>query len=153
MSSIAPRIPVFRPAAPTDWVAIETLLTDAGLPRDGAQDHLGGFIVGEADGVVVCAGALEHYGEAALLRSVVVSAALRGSGAGGHLYEALTAMAKSRGIGKLYLLTTTAPEFFAQRGFTEAARDSVPAALHASREFQGVCPASATLMSLSLTTS
>ncbi len=153
MSSISPPIPVFRPAAPADWAAIETLLTDAGLPRDGAQDHLGSFIVGEVDGIIVCAGALEHYDEAALLRSVVVSASRRGSGAGGQLYEALTAMARSRGIGKLYLLTTTAPAFFARRGFKEAARDAVPAAMHASREFQGACPASATLMSLSLTTS
>lgn len=153
MSSIPLRIPAFRPAAPADWAAIETLLTDAGLPRDGAQDHLGGFIVGEADGVIVCAGALEHYAEAALLRSVVVSANRRGSGAGGQLYEALTAMAKARGIGKLYLLTTTAAAFFARRGFKETARDAVPAALHASREFQGACPASATLMSVSLTAS
>ena len=151
MSSTPPRIPAFRPAAPTDWAAIETLLTDASLPRDGAQDHLGSFIVGEVDGIIVCAGALEHYGEAALLRSVVVSATRRGSGAGSQLYEALTAMAKARGIGKLYLLTTTAAAFFARRGFKEAARDAVPAALHASREFQGACPASATVMSVSLT--
>ena len=150
MNSIPARIPAFRPATSADWGAIEALLNDARLPLDGAQEHLGAFVVGELGGVIVCAGALEHYGETALLRSVVVAASQRGAGAGGLLFDALEAMARSRGIGKLYLLTTTAAAFFARRGFTEGPRGEVPAALHASREFQGACPASATLMSMSL---
>jgi amino-acid N-acetyltransferase len=126
------------------------LLNDAHLPTDGARDHLDSFIVGELDGAIVCAGGLEHYGEAALLRSVVVSSAQRGIGVGGLLFDAMTAIGRSRGIGRLYLLTTTAAVFFGRRGFTEGTRDEVPAALRVSREFQGACPASATLMSMSL---
>lgn len=150
MSGAEIDLPVFRPGAPSDWPKIETMLADAGLPLDGARDHLAGFVVGEIDGAIVCAGALEHYGQAALLRSVVVSAAQRGSGVGGQMFNVLVAEAKSRGIGTLYLLTTTAAPFFARRGFAVDLRDAVPAALHASREFQGACPTSATLMSLSL---
>ena len=152
MSSIPARIPAFRPATNADWRAIEALLNDARLPLDGAQEHLHSFLVGDLDGSIVCAGALEHYGETALLRSVVVAACQRGAGTGGLLFEALNELAMSRGIGKLYLLTTTATAFFVRRGFTESTRDEVPAALHASREFQGACPASATLMSLTLAT-
>ena len=152
MSSIPVRIPAFRPATSADWGAIEAMLNDARLPLDGARQHLDSFIVGELDGAIVCAGALEHYGATALLRSVVVSATRRGGGTGGLLFNALKGIARSRGIDKLYLLTTTAAAFFARRGFTESARVEVPPALHASREFQGACPASATLMSMSLTT-
>lgn len=152
MSSIPARIPAFRPATSADWRAIEALLNDARLPLDGAQEHLHSFLVGDLDGAIVCAGALEYYGETALLRSMVVVASQRGAGTGGLLFDALKGLAMSRGIGKLYLLTTTATAFFARRGFTESTRDEVPAAQHASREFQGACPASATLMSLSLAT-
>ncbi|MBP1202358.1 amino-acid N-acetyltransferase [Duganella sp. 1411] len=150
MSSMQAEFPTFRPATPADWPTIETLLTEAGLPREGAHDHLAGFLVGEAGGAIVCAGALEHYGAAALLRSVVVVPDRQGSGIGGHLFDALKAIADARGIGKLYLLTTTAATFFARRGFSEDARAAVPAAVLVSREFQGACPASATLMSCSL---
>ncbi len=150
MRGMKPNPPTFRAAAADDWGAIEALLTEARLPLDGAQAHLASFVIGEADGAVVCAGALEHYGAVALLRSVVVSADRRGSGVGGLLYDELIAGARARGIDKLFLLTTTAAPYFARRGFAQAARDAVPTALQASREFQGACPASATLMSLSL---
>lgn len=150
MTGIKPSPPAFRAAAANDWTAIESLLTEAQLPLDGAQAHLASFVIGEADGVPVCAGALEHYGAVALLRSVVVSADRRGCGVGGLLYDELIARARARGIGKLFLLTTTAAPYFARRGFLPEARDVVPTALQASREFQGACPASATLMSLSL---
>lgn len=140
----------FRPAVGDDWVAIKAMLTDARLPLDGAQAHLANFIVGEIGGEIICAGALEHYDEVALLRSVVVAANQRGSGIGAMLFDELANMAKMRGIDKLFLLTTTAAPFFAQRGFAVGTREAVPAALQASCEFQGACPASATLMSLSL---
>jgi amino-acid N-acetyltransferase len=150
MSGVKPNFLAFRPAATDDWAAIEALLTDARLPLDGAQIHLASFIVGEVDGAIVSAGALEHYGDVALLRSVVVSADRRGSAVGSLMYDELLATAKARGIEKLFLLTTTAAPFFARRGFAQEARAAAPTALQASREFQGACPASATLMSLSL---
>ena len=150
MSNTESHFPAFRPAVGDDWGTIEVLLTDAKLPLDGAQAHLASFIVGEVGGAIVCAGALEPYCEVALLRSVVVSPNQRGSGIGTMLFDELADMAKARGIDKLFLLTTTAAPFFAQRGFAVGARETAPAALQASREFQGACPASATLMSLSL---
>ncbi len=150
MRSAEPQFPAFRPAAADDWGTIEALLTDASLPLEGSHAHLASFIVGELEGVIVCAGALEPYGEAALLRSVVVSANRRGSGFGAILFDEVSGMAKARGVDQLFLLTTTAAPFFAQRGFAVVARETVPAALQASHEFQGACPASATLMWLSL---
>ncbi|SHN43574.1 amino-acid N-acetyltransferase [Duganella sacchari] len=151
MSSTGITSPALRPATAADWTAIESLLTQAGLPLDGAQEHLTSFTVGDRAGAIVCAGGLEVYGDTALLRSVVVAPSQRGSGAGGLLFTALANVAQSRGVSTLYLLTTTAASFFARRGFIQAERATIPAALRHSREFQGACPATATLMSLSLT--
>lgn len=136
----------FRPAASADWPSVAHLLVTAGLPLEGAADHLANFIVGEADGRLMCVGGFEQYGACALLRSVAVSAELRGTGVGESLVRTLRNLAQSRGVANLFLLTTTAADFFGKRGFKVIARAEAPAALQASREFQGICPASATAM-------
>ncbi len=135
-----------RTAASADWNAIAALLEASHLPLEGAQDHLAHFIVGDRDGRVVAAAGLEPYGDAALLRSVVVDSALRGQGVGELLQNELAQRAAAQGIHRLILLTTTAAPFFAKRGFRTITRDAAPAAMLASREFQGACPASATVM-------
>lgn len=136
----------FRPAATADWPSIGTLLHAASLPLEGAQDHLVNFVVGEADGRILCVGGYEQYGAIALLRSVAVSEDLRGAGVGDVLLRTLRGAAQSRGVTEFFLLTTTAADFFAKRGFKVISRGETPAVLQASREFQGVCPASATAM-------
>jgi len=136
----------FRPAAAADWPSIADLLLAAKLPLEGASEHLANFIVGEAGGRVMCVGGFEQYGTSALLRSVAVSEELRGSGVGELLLRTVRDAAQSRGVAELFLLTTTAAGFFGKRGFAVIARAEAPAALQASREFQGVCPASATAM-------
>ncbi|MBB3219808.1 arsenic resistance N-acetyltransferase ArsN2 [Pseudoduganella umbonata] len=140
----------YRSATAADWPAIEALLLAARLPLDGARDHLEQFLVGEDGGEICCAAGYERYGELALLRSVAVAQRWRGQGMGKQMLESIKARARIHGIRRLYLLTTTAPEFFAGHGFVRAARNTAPAALQASREFQGVCPASATFMVASL---
>jgi amino-acid N-acetyltransferase len=45
-----------------------------------------------------------------------------------------------------YLHTTTAESFFPQLGFARIERQDVPLAVQASREFNGICPASAAVM-------
>ena len=52
--------------------------------------------------------------------------------------------------GALYLLTTTAPDYFRRLGFRALARRHAPAALRESAEFRGACPDSALLMELTL---
>ncbi|MRV73520.1 GNAT family N-acetyltransferase [Duganella sp. FT92W] len=135
-----------RPATSADWNAIAALLAAANLPLDGAQEHLAHFIVGEHDGRIVAVAGLEVYGDAALLRSVVVDSALRGHGYGDQLQATLAQRAAAQGIHRLILLTTTAAAFFAKRGFRTMTRSDAPSAMQASREFQGACPASATVM-------
>jgi N-acetylglutamate synthase-like GNAT family acetyltransferase len=138
-----------RPATQADWPGIEAMLTGADLPLAGARDHLGDFFVVTSDGIVGCIG-LERYGNAGLLRSLAVSTAHRDHGYGRALVDACVHHARSTGVETLALLTTTAEPFFARLGFMRVQRDQVPAAVQASMEFRGACPASAVAMLLDL---
>ncbi len=139
-----------RNATNADWPGIAALLADSGLPLDGAREHLDHFAVGACGREIRCVAGFELYGSVALLRSVAVSSALRGQGAGNRLLDAIKSKARAEGVRALYLLTTTAAEFFGKRGFKEIERKDAPDVLKASREFQGVCPASATMMVASI---
>jgi amino-acid N-acetyltransferase len=141
---------ITRDATEQDWNAISALLQREGLPLAGAREHLAHFIVAEDDEGVAGAGGLEVYGPSALLRSLV--AAHHGRGIGHLLVEQLIVRARALGVTDLVLLTTTAAGYFPRFGFETVARPDVPAALLASREFQGACPSSATVMRLRLVT-
>jgi amino-acid N-acetyltransferase len=137
---------VVRSAIAGDWEIIADLLREAALPLDGAREHLDHFVVGTINGQIVCAGGLEIYGSDALLRSVVVAERFRGMKYGLALMVKIMQLANERGVVRLFLLTTTAASYFGTLGFVPASRDEVPEAVKQSREFQGACPASATLL-------
>lgn len=139
-----------RPAGAADWPAIEALLTAHQLPTAGARDHLATTLLAtQGPEIVGCAGA-EIHGSVALLRSVAVAPGLQRQGIGRRLVERLLHEARSRDLAAVYLLTVTAPEYFAQHGFKRRPRSEAPVALQASAEFQGACPACAALMVLPL---
>jgi len=139
-----------RQAGASDWPAVEALLLANKLPTDGAQAHLSTYLLATSHGEVVgCAGA-EVYGPVALVRSVAVAPGLHKQGIGRLLVERLLLEGRSRDIAALYLLTVTAPEYFAQHGFKRIKIEDAPQALKASAEFQGACPACAALMVLPL---
>lgn len=139
-----------RQAGAADWPEIEALLRANQLPTAGAREHLSTYVLAVSNGEVVgCAGA-EVYGSVALLRSVAVRPGLHKQGIGRMLLQTLLQQARVRDIASLHLLTVTAPEYFAQYGFKRGKLEEAPAALRASAEFQGACPACAAFMSLSL---
>lgn len=140
-----------RQAGAADWPVIEALLLANKLPTEGAQAHLSTYVlaVSSDEEVVGCAGA-EVYGAVALLRSVAVAPGLHKQGIGRLLLQTLLQQARARDIASLHLLTVTAPEYFAQYGFKRGKLADAPAALKASAEFQGACPACAAFMSLTL---
>ncbi len=135
-----------RPARPDDLPAILALLEAAGLPPQGVAEWLPRFVVAERSGAVIAAAGLEVYGRAGLLRSVVVAPAARGSGLGTALTERIAADAAGAGVRMLYLLTTTAPEYFPRLGFQRIDRQALPEAISASEELKGACPVSAVVM-------
>jgi len=93
---------------------------------------------------------VEVYGAAGLLRSVAVHPGQRGTGLGQALTRAAADLARGAGVEELYLLTTTAEGFFPRLGFERVERGELPAALGASAELRGACPASAVAMRLRL---
>jgi amino-acid N-acetyltransferase len=135
-----------RNATNADLPAVETLLSASDLPVAGVRDNFSSFIVAEDRGEIAGAIGLEQFGSVALLRSAVVSPAHRGTGIGGRLVERILERAEEEGIKDVYLLTTSAEEYFPRFGFVRTVRSAVPVALTASREFQGACPDTAAVM-------
>lgn len=126
------------------------LLKRSGLPRDGVHDHLATALVArDQDEVVGCA-ALELYATSALLRSVAVDGRFQRQGMGRQLVQAALDLARQSGVERVYLLTETAPDFFAHLGFEPVERAMVPPAVRQSVEFTSACPASAQVMELRL---
>jgi amino-acid N-acetyltransferase len=131
--------------------AAKALLASAGLPtEDLSEEHCDSFFylgTAEAPGGLV---GLEILGDVALLRSLVVSNERRGLGAGSALVSHAEQAARDAGVTSLYLLTTTAEEFFRKRGYQRADRGSAPLAIRATREFAGICPAGSAFMTRTL---
>jgi len=135
-----------RAATHDDLAAVRQLLSASGLPLDGVDENFGGFIVAEEnDGIAGVIG-LERYGPAALLRSAAVSPDSRNSGVGHRLVSELLDRAAADGVREVYLMTTTAEEYFPRFGFERSTRARVPKAVRESREFQGACPDTAVVM-------
>jgi amino-acid N-acetyltransferase len=134
------------PAAATDLGEIHELLRSVGLPTEGLEPFLDTVLVSRSRGRIIGCAALEVYGAVALLRSVAVDAGWQGRGLGADLEEKARGLARSRGVRELFLLTTSAADYFARRGFTRCARDEVPDAVKQSIQFTSQCPASAVVM-------
>lgn len=139
-----------EPAQPADLPAVLALLRASDLPPDGLAEHFDAALVARDGAAIVGSVALELYGEAALLRSVAVVPTLRGQGLGRQLTQAALALARSRGVRRVYLLTTTAERYFPTFGFAPIARAEVEPAVQASVEFTGACPDSAAVLVLTL---
>jgi amino-acid N-acetyltransferase len=75
-----------REGTARDFERIRALLTADSLPTDDLEVAAPHFVVASAaGGHVVGAGALQWFGDAALLRSITVAAEFRNSGFGRHL--------------------------------------------------------------------
>jgi amino-acid N-acetyltransferase len=143
---------IYRRAEAADWPAIEALLSAASLPTADAMEHLGRFIVGVDGTGLVAAGGFECHGTNALLRSFVVADSARGRRIGNSLLQRVLSDAASAGVQTVYLLTQTATPFFAKQGFRPVERSEAPHSIRNTREFAQLCPASAKLMVLALST-
>jgi amino-acid N-acetyltransferase len=121
------------------------LLSEAKLPvQDLTFDKLKDFLVARReDGSVIGAIGVELHGDAGLLRSLVVHPSHRGKGLGKRLTRQLESFAGRKGIQNLYLLTTTAAEFFPKLGYQSIVRDHVPGPVAKTEEFKNICPVSA----------
>lgn len=129
-----------------DLPAVLDLLDRSELPRDGLAEHFDIALVARDGAQVVGSAAVERYGDAGLLRSVAVDPGFRGQGLGARLVGAALDQARQEGLQAVYLLTTTAPEYFPRFGFQRVARADVAPEVQQSVEFTSACPASALVM-------
>ena len=140
-----------RAAAPGDLARVERTLRDADLPLDGLSDQFGeGYAIAECEGDIIGVEGIEVHGADGLLRSAAVVPAWRGKGVGDALTRNRIDWARDHGLHALYLLTTTAGDYFPRFGFTKVERDVAPDAVRRSREFSEACPSTALFMALSL---
>jgi amino-acid N-acetyltransferase len=136
-----------EPARSLDLDSLCSLLAAASLPTDGFREHLRTALVArDPSGLIGCV-ALEQYGDLALLRSLAVTPSHRGVGVGQQLSGAALDLARRRRVAAVYLLTTTAADFFSRHfGFQPIARAAVPEPVRQSIEFMSACPQTAQAM-------
>jgi len=140
-----------RSATVADLGAVEALVTAAGLPTDGIADHFGErYAIAEGEGATIGTTGVEVYGASGLLRSAAVDAGWRGSGVGDALTRDRLRWAASRGLRDVWLLTTTAADYFPRFGFERVDRNSAPPLVQQSMQFSQTCCATAVAMRLVL---
>lgn len=133
-----------------DLAYVESVLERNDLPSADVRSKPDCFYVGHDGEARVGVGGIERYGTAGLLRSLVVERSMRRDGVGTALCAALETAARSDGVETLFLLTTTASEFFADRGYAEIERADAPDAVQRTAEFTDLCPETAACMRKSL---
>ncbi len=124
------------------------LLAECELPvSDISPSGPARFFGIRAEGRLAAVIGLEPLGKIALLRSLAVAPAQRHRGLGRELVAHAEFAAAALGIRTLYLLTTTAADFFEKLGYAHTPRHSAPAEIQTTAQFAGLCPASATVLS------
>jgi amino-acid N-acetyltransferase len=143
----------FSFASAEDEKQIKQILAASDLHhQDISPSQLPHFIIVKDDNDAVLAGVvgLEKKGDVALLRSLSVAQAYRRQGLATQLCNKIEEYARSQQVDSLYLLTLTAEDFFAGRGYQKTDRESAPDALQETTEFKGLCPQTAVCMKKNL---
>lgn len=133
MASVA-----LRPAGSDDIPAIESLLKAEWLPPMAIAEFLDSFWVLETGGRVAGCAGIEIYGEAAVLRSVVVAPELRGTGEGQRLVTVGLDYARQHGAKRVYLFTMHAAPFFARYGFAPVTTGEFEPSVRESWQYIGL---------------
>jgi len=121
------------------------LLSDNDLPvRD--LDETKTLFACLSNGDVIGTGGLERFRDCALLRSISIKKDLQKKGLGKFIVGEVEKLAGQTGINCLYLLTTTAGDFFTKIGYETIDREAVPLEIKNTTEFSSICPSSATVM-------
>jgi amino-acid N-acetyltransferase len=130
-----------------DLAQVRSLLESCALPAsDLDADALDYFIGAWAGDRLVGVIGLQPRDHAALLRSLAVAPDHRGEGIGSRLCDEAESLGRAGALTDLYLLTTTAADYFAARGFHVCPRDALPAPVQATAQFRELCPASSVAM-------
>lgn len=133
-----------------DLNKIKNLLDENDLPFEDLESSnvqmFSTFKQSEQIGII----GFEGYKDIALLRSMVVLEKYRNKYYGKEICIALLKLLKEQGFIEVYLLTTTAKEFFKKLGFISISRNEVPTVIRNTTEFSSLCPDTAQCMFIKL---
>lgn len=126
---------------------VRALLSADGLPYEDIGEHIEHFVLAwdNKDRLVAAVG-VELLGNDGLLRSLCVTSSYRNRGLATALCKRVEAYSRNAGLSRLYLLTTTAKDFFVHRGYSVCLRGNVPPGVQGTAEFRSLCPSTATCM-------
>lgn len=134
-------------ARSSDEPQVKQLLAECELPyEDLTPSHLQHFLVLRDGTQVAGVIGLELLTKFALLRSLAVQAQFRRQGIASLLTKQAEEYARSCEVEAIYMLTTTAEDFFAKRGYYRVNRDTVPAVVQETAEFRSLCSSAAVCM-------
>ncbi|WP_338873561.1 arsenic resistance N-acetyltransferase ArsN2 [Spirosoma sp. SC4-14] len=133
-------------ARPEDKPAVIALLRQGQLLTDDLPTDLSDFLIAKEQNKVVGVAGIERFGAIGLLRSVAVDPDFQGRQIGSQLIGRLLDTASARELADVYLITTTAEQYFGRHGFLPVDRLDAPLAIQATSQFSGLCPASAVVM-------
>lgn len=123
-----------------------SLLEAAALPVDDLDDPsielFGAFDGNALVGVI----GLQSCDDVGLLRSLAVGSRHRDRGIAHRLCDHVLARARERRMPSLWLLATTARDYFERHAFEVVPRDAAPAGIRATEQFSSLCPSSAYVM-------
>ena len=136
-----------EPASGGDLEDVRAILSAALLPSKQVGRRNQRFIVAREMGRIIGCAGLEVYGDLGQARSVAVDWTRRNAGLGTRLHERLLHEALAAGVRTLYVVTSTAQDFFGQHGYTPVKAESLPAPVRQSEEFCTLGTADAVAMS------
>ena len=140
------------PASGGDMEAIRRLLVAALLPSGDVDGPNQRFIVARQDGRVVGCAGLDSFGADGQLRSMAVHWTSRNAGLGTRLHGRLLYEALQVGVRNLYVVTTTAADFFAAQGYRKVQPADVPPGVVNSEEYATFVPGGGVVMARSVAT-
>lgn len=129
---------------------IEKILQKENLPYQDVNSKNIEFFKAFKDKELVGIIGLERFASVALLRSMVIFEKFRNKGYGFKIVNLIIEKARASEIKELFILTTTAKDFFEHLEFEVIERESVPDDIKLTTEFTSLCPASATCMHIKL---
>ena len=137
------------PASQNSFSAAIALLQKNNLPTEDLDPGKQLFVVEEGHEVIATI-AVEYDYNNALLRSLSVSEDKRRTGIGAKLVRFVEDYVAKQGVQNIFLLTTTASQFFSGRGYKIVDRSDVPDFIKNTKEYSVICASSSTLMKKSL---
>jgi amino-acid N-acetyltransferase len=133
----------FKKTSPENFSKVLVLLSLANLPIRDIDENVELFSL-EMD---LGTAGLEIFGRIGLLRSLSVLESQKGKGYELLIVQKLESYVKTKNIKALYLLTSTAKDFFETKCKYELIeRINVPIEIQNSQQFVSICPSSAVIM-------